>query len=173
MPKKNSFSLIELLTAIGIISLLLAIAIPSYRDYLCRAKIAEAVVILRDFEKSGTVAYQLTGTIPSSVDYGGSTIAAGSSVVYTSKYVNALHYNKDNDSATMWYCISLSSNVGIPGMGAAWGTSTWICSHTYLVNNMLTSVCGDWSSDPAFVPAAYLPKGCNCTNINSTISPGC
>jgi type IV pilus assembly protein PilE len=42
MQKHRGFTLIEVMIVIGIISILAAVAIPSYRNYIMRGKIAEA-----------------------------------------------------------------------------------------------------------------------------------
>ena len=42
MKKPNGFTLIEVMVVVGILGILAAIAIPSYRDYVIRSKLSEA-----------------------------------------------------------------------------------------------------------------------------------
>ena len=46
MRQPNGFTLIELLVAVAIVGILTAIALPSYRDYVTRGKLAEAFQLL-------------------------------------------------------------------------------------------------------------------------------
>src|SRR5215813_8894828 len=46
MRQLNGFTLIELLVAVAIVGILTAIALPSYRDYVTRGKLAEAYQLL-------------------------------------------------------------------------------------------------------------------------------
>jgi type IV pilus assembly protein PilE len=48
MKAQSGFTLIELMIAIGIVSILAAIAVPSYVDYATRANIPEAASMLAD-----------------------------------------------------------------------------------------------------------------------------
>jgi prepilin-type N-terminal cleavage/methylation domain-containing protein len=45
MSSNRGFTLIELMIVIAILGILLAIAIPAYRDYLVRARVSEALVL--------------------------------------------------------------------------------------------------------------------------------
>jgi len=46
MRKTSGFSLIELMVAVGIVAILGAIALPAYRDYVTRGKLADAYTLL-------------------------------------------------------------------------------------------------------------------------------
>ncbi len=48
MKQEQGFSLIELMIAVVIVSILAAVAIPNYRDYLLRSRIPEAAATLGD-----------------------------------------------------------------------------------------------------------------------------
>ena len=46
MKPVRGFSLIELMIVVGIVAILAAIAVPAYRDYVMRGKLAEAYTVL-------------------------------------------------------------------------------------------------------------------------------
>ena len=46
MRKQSGFTLIELMITVVVVAILAAIAVPSYRDYILRGKVAEATSTL-------------------------------------------------------------------------------------------------------------------------------
>ena len=48
MKQFKSFSLVELMVVIAIIGILSSIAVPSYRNYIIRSRIIEAITIMQE-----------------------------------------------------------------------------------------------------------------------------
>lgn len=68
--KADGFSLVELMVAVAIIGILMAIAVPSYQEYLLRSRRADAVNALVDLSMRLEQRYAETNS------YAGATIAA-------------------------------------------------------------------------------------------------
>jgi len=89
--KKNGFTLIELMVTIAIVGVLASIAIPSYSDYVLRAKLVEAASGLSNWRVQMEQSYQdnrvytcpATGSIPVSSKYFGFTCAVPTTQSYT------------------------------------------------------------------------------------------
>jgi type IV pilus assembly protein PilA len=165
------------MVVIAIIGILSAIAVPSYRTYVIKSQITEAIVILQNLIQVGTVAYQTTGAVPSSISFGSFTVGINSITPYSgSKYVNSIFYNYDGNKVP-WFCVQVY-NINIPGIlpsTTTWGTNSMICARTIEVNDIVNTYCGRTSTtDTRGVPIQYLPRGCSCTNIDSySTNPGC
>ncbi len=64
MHTQSGFTLIELMIVIAIIGILAAIAIPAYRDYTTRAKVAEGLTLVAPVKTAVDEQFLANGTIP-------------------------------------------------------------------------------------------------------------
>jgi len=76
MKKNQGFSLIELMIVIAIIAILMAYAIPAYRDYTVRAKAGECISIAAAAKQSVSEFYISEGTYPANNGSAGLSAAA-------------------------------------------------------------------------------------------------
>lgn len=92
MKKQTGFTLIELMIVIAIVAILVALAVPAYKDYTIRAKVTEcvngaAVAKLQISEFRETV-----GRYPTSEDEAGTASPAG-----VSQFCEGFTYDAGND----------------------------------------------------------------------------
>jgi type IV pilus assembly protein PilA len=64
MNTERGFTLIELMVVVAIISILAAIAIPSFQTYIVEAQVAEAMSLATDLKKNIKEVYQAKGAFP-------------------------------------------------------------------------------------------------------------
>jgi type IV pilus assembly protein PilA len=64
MKQQNGFTLIELMIVVAIIGILSAIAVPTYFDYIKKAKAVEATVLFSDFKLKTLIYYNESGILP-------------------------------------------------------------------------------------------------------------
>ena len=64
MAGQRGFTIIELMIVVAIIGILAAIAIPSYQNYLTRAKVTEGVTLAQPVKLAVTEFYQDRGVLP-------------------------------------------------------------------------------------------------------------
>ena len=167
------FTLIELMVVVAIVGILSAVALPNYRNYVARGRLAATMPILDALKTSATDYYNTNGTWPATLaamgltaaDYINSvavpSIISGVSVgsMASCGAANTMYGATGGTTPGSPFCISLTYNV-------AFGTATtpvlgflvfptadanllnWLC-YTYVA----TAVVGS-------IPTSYLPGGC-------------
>ena len=107
-PLHAGFSLLELMIAITVIGILAALAIPSYQDFVTRAKVGEALNIVSAAKLSVAEYYVSYGSLPENMDQ------AGIENIET-QYIDALDYTLQNDIGNI--TVTFSENAGVEANG--------------------------------------------------------
>ena len=71
MDNRKGFTLIELMIVIAVISILVSLAVPAYRDFTIRAKVAECVSDSAPYKTSISEFKQTTGVYPANMQEAG------------------------------------------------------------------------------------------------------
>jgi type IV pilus assembly protein PilA len=132
MKLKSGFVLIELMVVVAIIGILAAVALPSYQDYLLRAKISEALVMASEVKSSVNEFYLATGKMPENNEAAGLAIDSA----YRGSYVlgilvenGAIHISFDSnefgsDQAEPSITLLPLSNDDVITLGLAWACNS-------------------------------------------------
>lgn len=81
MNKKRGFTIIELMIVVGILGVIISIAIPFYRDYLTRSRVAEALNLLGGLKSPMVEHYHNMSEWPSVYLVGGKTSGRYTSLI--------------------------------------------------------------------------------------------
>ncbi len=136
MKTQNGFTLIELMIVVVVVSILMAVAIPSYQDYSKRGKIVEATSALSDGRVKMEQFFQDNRTY-----IGGPTPTATTNFTYvvsnTSLTTYTITATGTGTGGMTSFTFSIDqSNTKQTGAGNPWGTSTtcWVVRRGGLCN---------------------------------------
>ena len=144
---QKGFTLIELMIVVAIIGILAAIAIPAYQDYIARAQMSEAMVLVDGVKVAVTESYSQDGGCPTN---GNAGIAANTSI--NGKYVLQV------DTAGTG---SATGGCTIVAKMKSSGVATGITSETLTLTMATTATAGSYTwACTSSAKQKYVPKVC-------------
>jgi type IV pilus assembly protein PilA len=96
----KGFTLIELMIVVAIIGILAAIAIPQYQNYVARAQVSEALVLMSGAKTGVAEHYMTTGSFPDDNE------AAGLATTITGNYVDSVEVSPSGDNGVITVAFS-------------------------------------------------------------------
>lgn len=166
-----AFTLLELMVAILIISLLLAVSGPIYTSYKVKSRFVEVLGTINQYRDDLETAFADNDKFPSSF----ANITAGSYIALSSNVLQQVYYGKSTDSQAA-YMQFFTIDLGISGFVESNNTGTGGVSCRVTLAAVTNSTgqtqfyCGQWDGSSMDVPLTYLPKSCQDTNISALIT---
>lgn len=162
MEANSAFSLIEVLIVITVISVLVMVGIPAYKEYTIRARVNSAYTLLQDFAKDLQIEFQRNGTAPNNVSYNGVSYPMNTNTASSAQNITFFNYTYFNNGGFVANATLDNSAVGLTG------TNQQIWFAGFPDNSgVMKYACGMWTStDTGSVPLSYQPPNCQCVDMD-------
>lgn len=155
--KIKAFSLIELMTVVAIISILAAVAIPSYRIYGTRARINEAIQFASTLKPRIENFYNLNGKLPNPTTDNLGIGTVSSPIAVTNS--NVVSYWAASNGSDYRIEIRLNANIFPTSIGV---TEPLVQLFAVVDSGKLLWKCGTppASTKTKSIPKRFLPSSC-------------
>lgn len=171
LRKNQAITFIELLVAMAIMSLLIAISGPAYRSYMIKSQFAAVIAAIGEYRDDMAVAYTDNDQFPATLD----DIPVNTYTAVSSSVLQQIYYKQSTDKQSA-YVLFFTLNLGISNYVPANNSGTGGVSARVALVATKTSTgnlqfhCGQWDGTSADVPLTYLPQSCQDTNLTSLIT---
>ncbi|OTG89693.1 pilin [Acinetobacter sp. ANC 3813] len=144
---QKGFTLIELMIVVAIISILAAIAIPAYQDYIARAQVSEAMILSSQYKIAISQTYSQSSSCPTLAELGLSSPTAASG-----KYVGSVDIATPTGAICAVELTFKSSGIsqGLQGKHLA----------IALISQTANLGSANWRCSSTDIKQKYLPKSC-------------
>lgn len=171
--RKQAFSLIELLVVIAIVGVLAAIAVPTYRTYSWKVKIAKAYHYLNSVMQPLRVSYEKNQTFPSTFVFNGTTVNGNTwtNVTDPRGIISSFGYTPRTNAVLLQ--ANLIGLESMPGYGVTTGPAISVAYRAS--GTTILFQCGNfssWAPNQYDVSREYLPVSCTCANLFSYVNGG-
>ena len=105
--KLRGFTLIELMIAVAIIGILVAVGMPQYQNYVARAQVAEGLTLASGAKTAVAEYFDTNGTFPAD------NAAAGLATTITGNYVDSIQIISEGEELVIMVAFSSDANTKI------------------------------------------------------------
>ena len=170
--RKSAFTLLEIMVAVLIVGILLAVSGPIYTSYTTKSRFAAVFGTMNQLRDDLQVAYQDNDQFPAS--FSNSNINSATYNTLSSNVLQQVYYGISSSGQSA-YLQFFTLDLGVSGYVESSNTGSGGVNCRVSMAAVTTSTgdtvfyCGQWDGSSMDVPLTYLPSTCQDTSISTKI----